>query len=198
VDVGYCGANQLLPVGTATINETPVAHVTLRSVSGTSGATQSGNSASVTVPYNNINIVTFDNEINTGTFKVCKAETSSDAGLQNTAFDLTYSYDYNGETINGPVSALEPGQCTLPIDNVPVLNSNLTPVYIFVTEETTSVPNIGLFNVDVVGSDSVVKSPAPPTHLVSTPGGSAATLELTSLEGITDVTFVNGIDIVGG
>jgi hypothetical protein len=86
----------------------------------------------------------------------------------------------------------------LPIDNVPVLNSNLTPVNILVTEETTSVPDIGLFNVDVVGPDTVVESPAPPTHLVSTPGGSAATLELNSLEGITDVTFVNGIDIVSG
>jgi hypothetical protein len=198
VDVGYCGANELLPVGTATITEAPTAHVTLQSVTGTSGATQSGNSATVPVPYDNINIVTFDNEINTGTLKICKAETSSDAGLQGTAFDLTYSYVHNGDTVNGPVSALEPGQCTLPIDNVPVLNSNLTPVNILVTEETTSVPDIGLFNVDVVGPDTVVESPAPPTHLVSTPGGSAATLELNSLEGITDVTFVNGIDIVSG
>ncbi len=198
VDVGYCGLNELLPVGTATITETPTPHVTLRSVSGTSGATLSGDSATVNVPYDNINIVTFDNEINTGTLKICKAQTSSDAGLQNTAFDLTYSYEYNGEPNYGPVSALKPGQCTLPIDNLPVLNSNLTPVNIYVTEQTTTVPNIGLFNVDVVGSDTVVESPAPPTHLVSTPGGSAATLELNSLEGITDVTFVNGIDIVSG
>jgi hypothetical protein len=86
----------------------------------------------------------------------------------------------------------------MPINGIPVLNSDLTQVELYVMEGTTPVPNIGLFSVGVTGGDSVVSSPAPPTHLVSTPGGSAATLVLNSLEGITNVTFVNGIDIVSG
>jgi hypothetical protein len=198
VETGYCGAGQLLPVGTATVTETPKPHVTLQSVSGTSGATQSGNSATVNVPYNAENVVTFDNEINTGTLKICKAQTSSDAGLQGTAFALSYAYSYNGQTVNGPVSDLKPGQCTLPVNGIPVLNSNLNPVVIYVNEQTTTVQNVGVFNVEVTGGDTIQFSPAPPTHLVSAPGGSPATVVLNSLEGITDVTFVNGIDITSG
>ncbi len=197
VPVGLCSLGFLLPVGSTTISESPVAHVTVQKVTSTSGATLSGNTATVTVPYNNENIVTFYNEINTGTLKICKAQTSSDAGLQNTTFHLTYSYVFNGATVKGPDEALLPGQCTLPIGPIPVLNSNLTPIQISITEQTTAVANIGLFSVQVVGPDTVISSPAPPTHLVSTPGGSAATEVVQSLEGITNVTFVNGIDITG-
>jgi hypothetical protein len=78
------------------------------------------------------------------------------------------------------------------------LNSDLSQVKIYVTGGTTPVPDVGLFNVEVTGGDFVVSSPAPPTHHVGTPGGSAATLVLKSLEGITNVTFVNGIDIISG
>ena len=197
VNVGLCSLGFLLPVGSTTITESPVAHVSIAKITSTSGATLSGNTATVTVPYNDENIVTFFNEINTGTLKICKAQTSSDAGLQNTTFHLTYSYVHNGATVNGPDEALLPGQCTLPISPIPVLNSNLTPIQISITEQTTPVANIGLFNVQVVGGDTVVSSAAPPTHLVSTPGGSAATEVVRSLEGITNVTFVNGIDITG-
>jgi hypothetical protein len=197
VDVGLCSLGFLLPIGTTTISETPVAHVTLQKVTSTSGATLSGNTATVTVPYGTENIVTFFNEINTGTLKICKAQTSSDAGLQNTTFNLTYSYVHNGTTVQGPNEPLTPGQCTLPIGPVPVLNSNLTPIQISITEQTTSVADVGLFNVTVVGGDTVVTAAAPPTHLVSTPGGSAATEVVRSLEGITNVTFINGIDITG-
>ena len=196
VEVGFCSNGVLLPIGSTTITETLQSHITLTRVSVTAGAvSQSGNSATVTVPYNSDNIVTFNNEINSGTLKICKAQTSSDAGLQGQSFTLGYSYTVDGRTTTGSAS-LMPGQCALPINNVPVLNSNLTPVNVSITEQTTSIANVGLFNVTVVGPDTVVSSPAPPTHLLSaSQGGTAATEVLNSLEGITTVTFVNGIDI---
>ncbi len=198
VPVGLCSLGFLLPVGTTTISETLPAHVSLHNVSSTSGSTWSGSTATVTVPYDNENIVTFDNEITTGTLKICKAQTSSDAGLQGTTFNLSYSYVHNGVKVNGPDEALKPGQCTLPINGVPVLNQDLSPIRLSITEQTTTVADIGVFSVSVVGGDTVVSSPAPPTHLLSSPGGGTpATLVLNSREGITNVTFVNGIDITG-
>lgn len=197
VEVGYCSQGFLLPAGTTTVAETPQAHVSVTSITSTSGAMVAGDSALVTVPYDSENIVTFNNEINDGTLKLCMAQTSSDAGLENTTFDVSYSYVHNGTTVSGPVYGLEPGQCTLPIDNVPVLNSNLSPIQISVTQSTTPVANIGLFQVTVTGGDTVVSSPVPPTHFLSTPSGTPATVVINSLEGVTNVTFVNGIDIGG-
>jgi hypothetical protein len=196
VEVGFCSNGVVLPVGTTTITEGSQSHITLTNVSASTGAvSQSGNSVTVTVPYDSDNIVTFNNEINSGTLKICKAQTSSDAGLQGQKFNLGYSYTVDGETTTGSGS-LMPGQCMLPIYNVPVLNSDLTPVTVSITEQTTSIANVGLFNVNVVGPDTVVSSPAPPTHLLSaSQGGTAATAVLNSLEGVTTVTFVNGIDI---
>ena len=199
VPVGLCSQGFLLPVGSTTISESVPAHVSLQNVSSTSGSTWSGSTATVTIPFNDENIVTFDNEINTGTLKICKAQTSSDAGLQGTAFNLKYSYVHNGVPVNGPIEALMPGQCTLPINGVPVLNHDLSPIRLSVTEQTTSVANIGVFSVSVVGGDTVVSSPAPPTHFLTSPGGGTpATVVLNSREGITNVTFVNGIDIRSG
>jgi hypothetical protein len=147
------------------------------------------------VPFNSDNIVTFDNEINSGTLKICKAQTSSDAGLQGQTFNLGYSYTVDGTTTSG-TDPLMPGQCARALNNVPVLNSDLTPVTVSITESTTAIANVGLFSVGVVGPDTVVSSPAPPTHLLSAgQGGTAATEVLNSLEGVTTVTFVNGIDI---
>ena len=196
VEVGFCSPGVLLPIGTTTITETPQSHITLQSVTATTGAvSQSGNSATVTVPFNSDNIVTFDNEINSGTLKICKAQTSSDAGLQGQTFNLGYSYTVDGTTTSG-TDPLMPGQCARALNNVPVLNSDLTPVTVSITESTTAIANVGLFSVGVVGPDTVVSSPAPPTHLLSAgQGGTAATEVLNSLEGVTTVTFVNGIDI---
>ena len=96
VDVGNCSPPILKPVGTTTVTETPAPHTTLTNVFGTSGATQSGNSALATVPYNADNMVTFNNEINTGSLKICKAQTPSDGQLGNTAFNFSYAYSVNG------------------------------------------------------------------------------------------------------
>ena len=146
----------------------------------------SGSTATVTIPFNDENIVTFDNEINTGTLKICKAQTSSDAGLQGTAFNLKYSYVHNGVPVNGPIEALMPGQCTLPINGVPVLNHDLSPIRLSVTEQTTSVANIGVFSVSVVGGDTVVSSrPRRPTSSPHRVVGHPPRWSLNSREGIT-------------
>ncbi len=205
VEVGYCSLGYPLPAGTTTITETPVPHVSISSVTGTSGVTVSGNTATVTVPYGTENIVTFDNEINDGSLKICKQQTSSDAGLQGQTFTLEYSYTHNGSPVTG-TDPLKPGQCALPI-TVPVLNSDLTPVQVSITEETTSVPDVAVEPPDsdptgpgiiVVGTDTVVSQPTYPWPVSTDNGGSPATIVVNSLEGITNVTFTNGIYIPAG
>jgi hypothetical protein len=191
VDVGLCSLGILEPIGTTTITETLQPHITLNSVSGTSGASQLGNNgATANVVYGTENIVSFDNEINTGTLKICKAQTSSDAGLQNTTFNFSYTYTVNGSATVG-TEALKPGQCGMPINNIPVLNSNLLPVQISVTEQTSTVANVALEGVTAIGGDTIASQPTYP-HLLTTP----ATVTLNSLEGITNLTFTNGIDIL--
>ena len=195
VEVGYCSPGYVLPVGTVTVTEGARAHVTLTYVSSsiTGGATLSGNTATVQVPYDADNAVTFNNEINTGAFKLCMAQTSSDAALQNTAFTLSYSYSVNEGSPHTGSDSLEPGQCSLPITGVPVLNEDaVTPVDISVTEQTTPVADVDLTGVTVVPSSTIVSLPVVP-HLLSSPGGgSSATAVISSLEGTTNVTFTNG------
>ena len=191
VDVGNCSPPILKPVGTTTVTETPAPHTTLTNVFGTSGATQSGNSALVTVPYNADNMVSFDNEINTGTLKICKAQTPSDGQLGNTSFNFSYSYTVNGVASSGTVpGGLKPGQCSAGVNNVPVLNGNLSQVQITVTEQPSTVANVNLFSVGVIGNDTIVSQPTYP-HLLTT----AAPVVLNSLEGVNTVTFTNGIII---
>lgn len=201
VPVGLCSLGYQLPVGTTTITETATPHIST-TWSDTEGETGTGDTATVTVPYNTENIVYFDNEINTGQLKICKIQTSSDAGLQNSTFDLSYSYTLNGTVVSNASSPdmLKPGQCAQPI-TVPVLNGNLTPVQISITEGTTTIPDVAVEPADgatsgitVVGPDTVVSQPTYPWP-VSTPGGTPATIVVNSLEGITNVTFTNGIDI---
>ena len=186
VEVGFCSPGITLPVGTTTITEGAVNHVSLTSVFGTSGATLSGNTVTADVVYNTDNLVTFDNEVNTGTLKICKAQTSSDADLQNSTFNGSYSFS-NGAT--GGTWSLEPGQCTLPINNVPIVTGALAPVSITVTENPSSIANAALYNLTVSGGDTFSSLPSLP-HLLSTPVSGT----LNSLEGISTVTFVNGID----
>ncbi len=194
VDVGNCSPPILKPVGTTTVTETPAPHTTLTNVFGTSGATQSGNSALATVPYNADNMVTFNNEINTGSLKICKAQTPSDGQLGNTAFNFSYSYSVNGVATTGTVpNGLKPGQCWALPASVPVLNGNLSQVQITVTEQPTTVANVNLFSVGVIGNDTIVSQPATP-HVLTTP----AAVVLNSLEGVNTVTFTNGIIIPAG
>jgi hypothetical protein len=191
VNVGLCSPAILKPVGTTTVTETPAPHTTLTSVFGTSGATQSGNSALVTVPYNADNKVSFENEINPGSLKICKAQTPSDGQLGNTAFGFSYSYTVNGVASSGTVpGGLKPGQCWALPSSVPVLNGNLSPVQITVTEQPTTVANVNLFSVGVIGNDTIASQPAYP-HLMTTP----APVVLNNFEGISSVTFTNGIII---
>src|SRR5581483_5335088 len=146
VVVGLCSLGYQLPVGTTTITETPVPHLSTF-LSTTAGGSLTGTTATVTVPYNDENIVTFDNEINSGTLKFCKAQTSSDAGLQNTSFNIGYSYTLNGVAHTGSAS-LKPSQCSMPV-TVPVLNGDLSQVKISLTEQTTTVANVAVFNITV-------------------------------------------------
>jgi hypothetical protein len=207
VPVGGCSGGFQLPVGTTTITETPVAHVST-TLSTTLGGTLSGTTATVTVPYNTENIVTFDNEINSGMLKVCKAQTSPDAGLQFTPFNFNYSYTLNGvshpftASLTPPLAGWnipQPQSACAPAITVPVLNADLSQVTISITEQTTSTPSVFVSNPTLSGNqgvvfqgpDTVVSQPTYP-HLVSTPGGTPATVVVNSLEGVSNVVFING------
>ena len=74
-----------------------------------------------------------------------------------------------------------------------VLNGNLSQVQITVTEQPTTVANVNLFSVGVIGNDTIVSQPATP-HVLTTP----AAVVLNSLEGVNTVTFTNGIIIPAG
>ena len=197
VEVGSCSNGYVLPVGSVTITETAQPHVTLTRVSSSipGGATQSGNSATVTVPYAADNDVIFNNEINDGSFKICVAQTSTDAMLLDTPFTFNYSYTVNnGTPVTGSFTGeAGPTPCSLPITGVPVLNQDLTPVHISITEQTTSVADVQLTKVTVVPLSAQVSLPTGlPTHLLSLPGGTPATAVIAGLEGTTTVTFTNG------
>lgn len=208
VPVGGCSqVTIVLPVGTTTVTETPPAHTTLTSVTATGGVMWSGgNSATVTVPFGgtnpiaNENVVTFDNEVNTAQFKVCKqADSSAGTYLNGKTFHFTWTYTVtvNGmaRTVSGTISPdLTPGgACSGNISGVAVINGNGTPVKVTVTEGTTTVPQVVLNSVVVAGGgtlDSGSSTPLP--HVVSTPGGSAANAAFANGEGQTIVTFING------
>jgi len=185
--VGGCSPAQLLPVGTTSITEAPTPHVTLTGVTGAAW-TPGSNTATATVVFNQDNIVTFENEVNTGTLKICKQQTSQDANLQNTAFNLTYGFS-NG--LPGGSVTLKPGQCSGAIPTQ-IVTGNLVPVTISITEGTSPIANVALTGVSLIpgtGGDTIVTQPTYP-HLLSSP----ATVVLNSLEGTTQVTFTNGID----
>ena len=188
----FCSLAFTLPVGSVTITENPGpegAHIST-TWSDTQGEFGSGTSATVKVPFNDENDVTFDNEIKSGQLQVCKQQTSSDAGLQNTPFNLTYSWTGSTST----TVSLKPGQCTNGI-TVPTLTSTLSPVQISIFEGTVPVSYVNLENVTLQGPDTVVSKAAPPNHLVGTGGSNSPPEVLKSLEGTTDVTFINGIVI---
>jgi hypothetical protein len=188
----FCSLAFTLPVGSVTITENPGsegAHISTR-WSDTQGEFGSGTSATVKVPFNDENDVTFDNEIKSGQLQVCKQQTSIDAGLQNTSFNLTYSWTGSNPT----TVSLKPGQCTNGI-TVPTLTSTLSPVQISIFEGTVPVSYVNLENVTLQGPDTVVSKAAPPNHLVGTGGSNSPPEVLNSLEGTTDVTFINGIVI---
>jgi hypothetical protein len=196
VSVGTCSPSFLLPIGKTTVTETPLAHTTLTSVGSTAGSSWSlgSNMATVTVPFGSVaneNLVTFDNEVNTSTFKLCKQQTSSDANLQNVTFAFSWSYAANGVTRSG-TAALKPGQCSLPISGVPVVNSDLSAVHISVTEQTTTVADVAVTEVQVAGGATVLSPVVTPHNVSSGQGGTPATEVLSNAEGITTVTYVNG------
>jgi hypothetical protein len=189
----FCSLSFTLPVGPVSISETPVAHVST-TWSDTQNESGKGTTATVTVPFNDENQVTFDNEINTGKLEVCKQQISPEEHiLDNVSFNLTYSWT------GGPAPvtvSLKPGQCTNSV-TVPTLTPTLSPVQITVFEGTVPFYYVNLENVTMQGPDTVLQSAAPPPHLVGIGGSNSPNQVLLSLEGTTDVNFINGIIIPG-
>jgi hypothetical protein len=192
VEVNYCSMQYPLPVGTVAITEFAQPDISLAGVTSSipGGVSLSGTTATATVPYAADNSVTFDNEVNKGSFKICMAQSSPDANLENTQFPVSYSYTVNGTAFSGS-SMLYPGQCTLPVTAL-VLNKDLSHVRISVTEGTTPVADVELSAYGVVPNSASYSPPTVP-HLLSSPGGgSPATGVITNTEGTTVVTFTNG------
>jgi hypothetical protein len=208
VPVNGCSPTPIiLPVGTTTVSETPLPHTTLTSVTGTSGVSWSpgSNTATVTVPFGgtnpiaNENYITFDNEVNTSQFKVCKQQVTG-AGLGSDSFHFTWSYvvTVNGQakTTTGTISPdLTPGgACSLSITGVPVVNGDGSPVQVSVTEGTTTVTNppVQVTNVSLAGGGSGLTTPTLPHTVSASSGGTPLTATYGNGEGQSIITFTNG------
>ena len=190
---GFCSIDFTLPVGpdSLTITEAPGAqgaHISTTWID-TQGEGGSGKTATVTVPFNTENKVTFDNEINSGMLEICKQQTSPQEGeLNGVSFPLVYSWT------GGPAAQtamLQPGQCTNDI-SVPTLTPSLVPVQITVYEGTVPQDYVYLASVSVgQGPDTVATPAAPLPHLVGAGGSDSPSEVLNSLEGVTNLTFTN-------
>ena len=195
VKVGYCSSAYTLPVGTVAVSELPQEDINLHRniVNSLRGATLSGNTATVTVPYAADNSVTFNNEIKQGYFKICMAQSSPDADLENTQFPVSYSYSVNGTPYSASDILLYPGQCTLPV-YAAILNQDLSTVKISVTEETTPVADVELSagpppGYSVVPASASYDPPSLP-HLLSSPGGGTPATGVITIDGVTGTTTV--------
>ena len=203
VAVGGCSNPIQVPAGTATISESPSTNYSVSQITAVGYAgnpvgnrlvwsSLGAGAATVTVPYGGVGdetVVTYTNSTNTGLFKVCTAETSSDAMLNGDTFPYTWSYTVNGVTTTGTVPLVvnvNQPTCSGLIGPIPVINANGTPVMVTVT---AGVPT-GLIGVDLAafayaGNGSVVTTP-------TTPGNFPQTAVIDLGQGINTTTFTNG------
>jgi hypothetical protein len=140
-------------------------------------STGTANPATVSVPFGgaaNVTKVTFTDAVNTGQLQLCKA--SADPALQNTAFQLSWSYAVNGTPATGSTS-LMPGQCSTVPAAIPVVDAAGNAIAVAISETATvgvDVSNIGIVNGSLSGSNL-----------------GAGTTTATVKQGMTTVTYTN-------
>jgi hypothetical protein len=176
VAAGQCSDPIAVPAGTATVAEADAANFHLVNVVATGPTSdnrlQSGtNPVAVLTPFGGVEnetVVTFTNAVNTGQWKVCKA--STEPTLQNVTFNFSWG--------NGGSAALEPGQCSLLSDPIPVVLSDGTHPAIEVFESEPA----GVEASDIaIANGSVVEAVT----------GSQPHVIFVVNQGVTQVTFTN-------
>lgn len=208
VMAGQCSEPIEVPAGTATIVEMPgnpnfyLQNVTAYGlnapypnelISWTANSNQNGGTANVNVPFGGVNdetLVTFTDAVLTGQFKICTAQTSPDANLDNgEPFVFDYSYTVNGTTTTGSVTLTNPetgSTCSAISGPIPVVNANGSAVTISVSEEQPSTPSVELTNLLYQGAGMVISSPSLPTTTFP------ATIVFSNGSGANVVTFTQG------
>jgi hypothetical protein len=205
VAVGGCSQAIQVPAGTATIDETesnPDYYVSDTAAQGFNGTTfvnqlvsvPGANPAEVTVPYGGVGdetVVTYTNSTVTGVFKICTAQTSTDAALTGDTFTYSWSYTVNGTSSSGSVPLVVPAtgsQCSgeIGLPGIPLINSNGSPVTVSVTAQAPSLVGVDLASFGYQGFGSVV----PPAPVTPGPLPQTATIDLGG--GLNIETFTNG------
>ncbi len=206
VAVGGCSQAIQVPAGTATIDESEPNsdyYVSDTAASGYNGSTfvnelvstPGVNPAVVDVPYGGVaneTVVTYTNSTKTGVFKICTAQTSTDAMLAGDTFTYNWSYTVNGTTTSGSVPLVVPAtgsQCSgqIGLPGIPLINGNGSPVTVSVTAQApTTLTGVDLAAFGYTGIGSVVP-PAP-----TTPGPLPQTATIDLGGGLNIETFTNG------
>ena len=206
VAVGGCSQAIQVPAGTATIDESetnPDYYVSGTAANGYNGSSfvnqlvsvPGVNPAVVNVPYGGVaneTVVTYTNSTKTGVFKICTAQTSSDAMLAGDTFTYNWSYTVNGTSTSGSVPLVVPAtgsQCSGEIGQpgIPLINGNGSPVTVSVTAQApTTLTGVDLAAFGYSGAGSVV----PPAPITPGPLPQTATIDLGG--GLNIDTFTNG------
>ena len=211
---GTCSAPIQVPAGTATVSEGAVANFLLWSVSTESTSDPFGvrlltgggptntvnysavpvNPASVTVPYGGVGnetVVTFGNVVDGTQFKICKQETSSDAALNGSTFNFSWTYGNRSGHDALTIGSVAPGLVCSDLDLGPyVVNSLGIGIPITITELSTAIPAVEATSIVYQGNGSVVSNDTALGPVVVT--GGTAGITITPGAGINVVTFTNG------
>jgi hypothetical protein len=200
VPAGQCSQAFQVPAGTATVYEFPSANFSLVSVSTVSPTDPTGarlltgpttNPATVAIPFGGVaneTVATFTDAVNTGDFKICTQQTSTDANLQGQTAEFDYSYTVDDETSTGTVTLTIPtagASCSGLIGPIPVVDANGNPIPVTITEDSVSATSVEVTNIDYEGGGTVLSS-------TPTPAIPPASITFDIGFGINDVTFTNG------
>ncbi len=194
VMAGQCSQAFEVPAGPATITYYPLtslATVTASVCGGRPIQFPTPDPVTVDVCYGKLTTVSITGASPpSGQFKICSAQTSPDANLDNgEPFVYHYSYNVNGTTTSGSVTLTNPengSTCSAISGPIPVLNANGSAVTISVSELAPSTPSVELANLLYQGSGSVISSPSLPTTTFP------ATIVFSNGSGANVVTFTQG------
>ncbi len=202
VQAGECSQAIEVPAGTASIQEFQtdpdfyLANVSTVSVTDPTGSRlQTWNAttgvATVTVVSGTVDtetVATFTNDTRQGAFKICTGQTSPGAALAGVVFPYLWTYTVNGVTSSGTVDlAVQTlGEtCSAISADIPVANTDGTPVDVSVTAEAPSVQSVDLAGFLYQGAGSLITPP-------KTPGAFPQTATFSLGAGINIANFTNG------
>jgi hypothetical protein len=139
----------------------------------------------------NETVVTFGNVVDGTQFKICKQETSSDAALNGSTFNFSWTYGNRSGHDALTIGSVAPGLVCSDLDLGPyVVNSLGIGIPITITELSTAIPAVEATSIVYQGNGSVVSNDTALGPVVVT--GGTAGITITPGAGINVVTFTNG------